>query len=126
MTEESGNQPNEVDRTIAAIEVASTLIALILVLGPVWIVVVGVAGWGFWTWAAGAAVWSVLLYGAVRMLQSQRCPRCGRPWRQPLIEVGGRQWPIQRRCSGCGFRLEEYWSTRLGLDRIDPRGRKAK
>jgi DNA-directed RNA polymerase subunit RPC12/RpoP len=97
-----------VARAVEEIRGASIVFGIVLVLGPVWSFVVTFAGWGFPAWALGAAVWRFLLFRAVQNVQSLRCPRCGRPWRAPLSEVARRDWPTQRRCRVCGFRVDDY------------------
>src|SRR5689334_20249017 len=108
VTDDRTDEPAEIERTVAEIKTASALVVIIIALGWAWSIVVAASGWGILIWAPGAAVWCLLLYRAVRALQELRCPRCGRAWRQPLSEVPQREWPIQRRCSGCGFRLDDY------------------
>jgi hypothetical protein len=103
----SGPDSTNVPRAVEEIEGASFIFAVVLVLGPVWSLVVPFAGWGFLTWALGAAVWCFLLFLAVQNVQSLSCPRCGRPWRPPLIGVARRVWPTQRRCTVCGFGLDD-------------------
>lgn len=94
---------DKVARAVDEINDASTICVLVFALGPAWCIIAGVAGWGFLTWGLGAGVWCFLLFGAVRNVQSLRCPRCRRPWRAPLMQLAQRRWPLQRRCSSCGF-----------------------
>ena len=108
MIERPSDDSARVERAVEQIRGASIVFGIVVVLGPVWSFVVPFAGWGFPTWALGAAVWCFLLFRAVQHIQSLPCPRCGRPWREPLLEVGGRRWPTQRRCGVCGFRLDDY------------------
>jgi len=107
VTERRGDDSTGVARAVEEIEGASILFAVVLVLGPAWSMLVAFAGWGLLTWVLGMAVWCFLLFRAVQNVQSLRCPRCGRPWRPRLTEVGRRVWPTQRRCSVCGFGLDD-------------------
>jgi len=108
MIERPSDDSARVERAVEQIRGASIVFGIVVVLGPVWSFVVPFAGWGFPTWALGAAVWCFLLFRAVQHIQSLPCPRCGRPWRPPSSGFGHRRWPTQRQCSVCEFRLDDY------------------
>ena len=72
MTERRSDDSIRVSRAVEEIEGASVLFAAIFVLGPVWSLVVALAGWGFLTWAPGAAICCFLLFRSVQNIQSLR------------------------------------------------------
>jgi hypothetical protein len=100
--ERGDSDADRLARGVEEIEGAWFLLQVVLVIGVVWTIVAGIAGWGLLTWALGAAIWAVPLFLVVRSCWSLRCPRCGEPWSPPWAIRP--TWPIfDRRCVRCGF-----------------------
>ena len=71
--ERAGSDADGVARAVEAIEGTWFICIVVLISGFVWIIVALAAGWGLVVWAMGEAVWAILLFLAVRSLQSLGC-----------------------------------------------------
>ena len=107
-TEPRDDDSGKIRSRLEDIAGARAICVAVIVIGAMWSIVVGIAGWGFATWAVGAVVWCFLLLRAIQFLQSMRCPKCGRRWRE-LNGVGtssSLRSNLPSRCSSCGTGLD--------------------
>jgi len=97
-----------VARAVEEIRRASIVFGIVLVLGPVGRLWVTFAGWGFrrglWVRLSGVSCSSALC----RTFRSLRLPAMWSTVRAPVSEVHDSDWPTQRRCRVCGFRVDNY------------------